>query len=132
MKKRIKSERLIYVRHPVMERLIILFQALSLYLFVIPLLRYDVSDWWWYYHNRFDADLKVLHTLFTSLSFVLLVIYAFLNMRPQDRKGKDPSFNFATALVLEFVRSIFKFFVLGLFAPITIFLIRADFKGDDE
>ena len=132
MKKRIKSERLIYVRHPVMERLIILFQALSLYLFVIPLLRYDVSDWWWYYHNRFDADLKVLHTLFTSLSFVLLVIYVFLNMRQIDRKGRDSSFNFAMSLGLEFIRSIFKFFILALFAPVTIFLIRKNCNEDEE
>ena len=134
MRRLLKSERLAYVRHPVMERLIILCLALPLYVLVIPCL--------FIAHRHFNDDLSELSRLSTLswfgavtvlsalLFLVLLVIYAFLNMRPQDRKGNDPSFNLATALGIEFGRSLFKFLVLGLFAPITIFLIRADFKEE--
>ena len=130
MRSRLKSKRLAYVQHPVMERLIILCLALPLYVLAIPWLFIDH----WHFDDYFDRvswlGLTTLSVLSALLFLVLLVIYAFLNMRPQDRKGNDPSFNLATALGIEFGRSLFKFLVLGLFAPITIFLIRADFKEE--
>ena len=64
--------------------------------------------------------------------FLLLIIYAFLSMRPQDRNGKDSSFNLAIALLLELIRGISKFLILALFAPITIFFIRRDFNEREE
>ena len=131
MRSRLKSKRLAYVQHPVMERLIILCSALPLYVLVIPWL--FIADW--HFNDYFDrvgwlGVVTTLSVLPALLFLVLFVIYAFLNMRPQDRKGNDPSFNLATALGIEFGRSLFKFLVLGLFAPITIFLIRADFKEE--
>ena len=133
MRRRFKSERLAYVQHPVMERLIILCLALPLYVLAIPWLFIDH----WHFDDYFDrADagwlgvVTTLSVLPALIFFVLFVIYVFINMRPQDRKGKDSSFNLATALAIEFVRSLFKFLVLGLFAPITIFLIRADFEEE--
>lgn len=132
MKKRFKSERLAYVQHPVMERLIILCLALPLYVLAIPCLFIDhyFDD----YFDRVDAGwlgvVTSLSVLPALVFLVLFVIYVFLNMRPQDRKGKDTSFNLAAAIGIEFVRSLFKFLVLGLFAPITIFLIRADFEEE--
>lgn len=127
MRKRIKSERLIYVRHPFLERIIIFCSALPIYVLAIPCLFIKCRHFD-NYLDKLGELLGVASVLSALLFLVLLVIYAFLNVRPQDRKGKDPSFNFATALGLEIVHSIFKFFVLGLFAPITIFLIRADFE----
>ena len=131
MRSRLKSKRLAYVQHPVMERLIILCLALPLYVLVIPWL--FIAHW--HFNDYFDrvswlGAVTTLSVLSALLFLVLLVIYAFLNMRPQDRKGNDHSFNLATALGIEFGRSLFKFLVLGLFAPITIFLIRADFKEE--
>lgn len=128
MRRRFKSERLAYVQHPVMERLIILCLALPLYVLAIPWL--FISRWDYYFDRVRWLGLTELSVLSALLFLVLFVIYAFLNMRPQDRKGNDPSFNLATALGIEFGRSLFKFLVLGLFAPITIFLIRADFKEE--
>lgn len=128
MRRRFKSERLAYVQHPIMERLIILCSALPLYVLAIPWLFIKH----WHYDNYLD-ELGVLggaSVLSALLFLVLFVIYVLLNMRPQDRKGKDTSFNLAAALGIEFVRSLFKFLVLGLFAPITIFLIRADFEEE--
>ena len=128
MRRRFKSERLAYVQHPVMERLIIRCLALPLYVLAIPGL--FISRWDYYFDRVRWVGLTELSVLSALLFLVLFVIYAFLNMRPQDRKGNDPSFNLATALGIEFGRSLFKFLVLGLFAPITIFLIRADFKEE--
>ena len=128
MRRRFKSERLAYVQHPIMERLIILCSALPLYVLAIP--------WLFIKHRHYDNYLDELGVLggasvLSALLFlVLFVIYVLLNMRPQDRKGKDTSFNLAAAIGIEFVRSLFKFLVLGLFAPITIFLIRADFEEE--
>ena len=129
MRRRFKSERLAYVQHPVMERLIILCSAVPLYVLAIP--------WLFIKHRHYDDYLNELGPLLGGASvlsallfLVLFVIYVFLNIRPQDRKGKDTSFNLAAALGIEFVRSLFKFLVLGLFAPITIFLIRADFEEE--
>jgi ABC-type Fe3+ transport system permease subunit len=135
MRRRFKSERLAYVQHPVMERLIILCSVLPLYVLVIPWLFMDHWDFNNYFNDYFDrvgwlGAAVTLSVLSALLFLVLLVVYAFLNMRPQDRKGNDPSFNLATALGIYFGRSLFKFLVLGLFAPITIFLIRADFKEE--
>ena len=135
MRSRLKSKRLAYVQHPVMERLIILCLALPLYVLVIPWLFMNHRHFNNYFNDYFDrvgwlGAAVTLSVLSALLFLVLLVIYAFLNMRPQDRKGNDPSFNLATALGIEFGRSLFKFLVLGLFAPITIFLIRADFKEE--
>ena len=143
MRSRLKSKRLAYVQHPVMERLIILCLALPLYVPVISWLfiaDWHFNDYWLFitdchFNDYFDrvswlGAVTTLSVLSALLFLVLLVIYAFLNMRPQDRKGNDPSFNLATALGIEFGRSLFKFLVLGLFAPITIFLIRADFKEE--
>ena len=129
MRRRIKSERLAYVRHPVMERLIILFLAVPLYMLAIPWLFIKNR----HYYDYLDSLGKLLgpaSALSALIFLVLLVVYVFLNMRPQDCKGKDASFNLATAFGIEFVRSLFKFLVLGLFAPITIFLIRADFEEE--
>ena len=131
MRKRIKSERLIYVRHPVMERLIILCLALPLYALAIPWLFMKS----WHYDDYLDniaMPLGQASVLAALLFPVLWVIYVFLNMRQQDRKGTDASFNFAMALGLEVVRSISKFLILALFAPVTIFLIRKDFEEDVE
>jgi hypothetical protein len=135
MRRRFKSERLAYVQHPVMERLIILCSALPLYVLVIPWLFMDHRHFNNYFNDYFNrvgwlGAAVTLSVLSALLFLVLLVVYAFLNMRPQDRKGNDPSFNLATALGIYFGRSLFKFLVLGLFAPITIFLIRADFKEE--
>ena len=129
MRRRFRSERLAYVQHPVMERLIILCSALPLYVLAIPWLfikRWHYDD----YLKEIGPILGGASVLSTYLFLVLFVIYVFLNMRPQDRKGKDTSFNLAAALGIELVRSLFKFLVLGLFAPITIFLIRADFEEE--
>ena len=129
MRSRLKSKRLAYVQHPVMERLIILCLALPLYVLAIPWLFINTRHYDDYL-NELGPLLGGASVLSALLFLVLFVIYVFLNIRPQDRKGKDTSFNLAAALGIEFVRSLFKFLVLGLFAPITIFLIRADFEEE--
>lgn len=129
MRRRFKSKRLAYVQHPVMERLIILCLSLPLYVLGIPWLFFMDG----FYYRRYLKNTEILGVasiLSAVLFLALLVIYVLLAMRPQDRKDKDPSFNLATALGIELVRSLFKFLVLGLFAPITIFLIRADFEEE--
>ena len=50
MRSRLKSKRLAYVQHPVMERLIILCLALPLYVLVIPWL--FIAHW--HFNNYFD------------------------------------------------------------------------------